>query len=411
MTAPETVTQGDASDAAGGARPIARLGAPATGGLSLPLAHPTAAHLYAPRGVWLDDDRLIATDSGNHRVMIFDGVPTADETPADVILGQPDSTSEGPAAGGRGPANGLHLPTGVIVHDGALYVADAWHHRILVWSSVPSRSDTSPDAVIGQDGLTATQPNRGGEPAMNTLYWPYGLGIAAGHLWVTDTGNRRVLGWALSEGGPVGRSPDVLLGQPDAMSREENRGTEAAADSFRWPHDVAGPDDRLFIADAGNHRVGIWDPPPTADRGADGVLGQPDLTSSTEWPYGPHSASIHRFPYAVSQSGDRLAVADTANNRVLIWDELPTAAGGPAQRVLAQPDFASNGENRWDAVADDTLCWPYGLSLHGSLLAVADSGNNRVMLWELDAAADDRSPADDAATADTLMASTRTVTP
>jgi hypothetical protein len=55
----------------------------------------------------------------------------------------------------------------------------------------------------------------------------------------------------------------------------------------------------------------------------------------------------------------------------------------PADRVLGQVDFAGAGENRWDLVADDTFCWPYGLALHRGRLAVADSGNNRVMLWEL----------------------------
>ncbi|HOB49974.1 MAG TPA: hypothetical protein PKK01_11765, partial [Mycobacterium sp.] len=61
------------------------------------------------------------------------------------------------------------------------------------------------------------------------------------------------------------------------------------------------------------------------------------------------------------------------------------ADGGTPSRgadyVLAQHDFGSNGENRWTSVQRDTLCWPYGLSLRGNLLAVADSGNNRVMVW------------------------------
>ena len=52
--------------------------------------------------------------------------------------------------------------------------------------------------------------------------------------------------------------------------------------------------------------------------------------------------------------------------------------------MLGQPDLDANGENRWDAVADDSLCWPYGLSLAGDLLAVADSGNNRVVFWQVD---------------------------
>ncbi len=77
-----------------------------------------------------------------------------------------------------------------------------------------------------------------------------------------------------------------------------------------------------------------------------------------------------------------MAVTDTASNRVLVWDQLPIGPA-PADRVLGQLDFTTGGENRWDAVADDTLCWPYGLCLHGDRVAIADSGNNRVMVWEL----------------------------
>ena len=92
-----------------------------------------------------------------------------------------------------------------------------------------------------------------------------------------------------------------------------------------------------------------------------------------------------RFPYAVAADAERLVVADTSNNRLLLWHEWPRdGAGSPADTVLAQPDMASNGENRWISVEDDSLCWPYGLSLFGALLAVADSGNNRAMIWRLD---------------------------
>ena len=194
-----------------------------------------------------------------------------------------------------------------------------------------------------------------------------------------------MLGW---HGGPPDtgsgqtRPPDVLLGQTDANGREENRGGEPTASSFRWPHDIAGDDDVLLIADAGNHRVLGWQPVPGQDVPADIVLGQDLMTTATEWPYGPHTATGHRFPYAISTDAGRAAVADTANNRILVWNELPRSTQAPPDHVLAQPDFGSNGENRWDAVGPDTLCWPYGLCLHGDRLAVTDSGNNRVMIWE-----------------------------
>jgi hypothetical protein len=149
---------------------------------------------------------------------------------------------------------------------------------------------------------------------------------------------------------------------------------------FRWPHAITGSDDLLLIADAGDHRVLGWSPPPEIDRPADRLMGQPDFHTTREWPYGPQCGDRFRFPYGVSMDGGRLAIADTANNRVLLWDAV-TSDAGPADHVLAQPTLESNGENRWSAVTHDSLCWPYGIWLHGDRIAVADSGNNRVMLW------------------------------
>jgi hypothetical protein len=339
-------------------------------------------------------------------VLIWHTVPESDEQPADVVLGQPDGDTEGPAAGGRGPERGMHLPTGVLVHDGRLVVADAWHHRILVWDTVPQTSDTAPDHILGQPDPSSVEMNRGGECSAWGMYWPFGIGMVGTTFWVADTGNRRVLGWR--NGIPEPDQPaDVVLGQPDAESHAENRGGEAGPSSFRWPHDIAGHGDLLLVADAGDHRVLGWSPQPDVDRDADLVVGQPNFTNSEEWPYGPHTNDRFRFPYAVCLDDGRLAVADTANNRILLWDGVPDGtpsrgAGGVdggtpsrgadgvdggtpsrgADDVLAHPDFASNGENRWTSVQHDTLCWPYGLSLHGDILAVADSGNNRVMLWK-----------------------------
>jgi hypothetical protein len=364
------------------AAPLVWLGAPSPGGLALPDARPTPAQLYAPRGVFLNDALLAVADSGNHRVLIWHSLPQADGAPADVVLGQPDFWSEGPAAGGRGPANGVHLPTGLLVAEGRLYVADAWHHRVLVWERVPERSNTPPDYALGQATLADAEPNRGGPPGPLSLYWPYGLGWCAGWFYVADTGNRRVLGW---RGLPAPEQPpDLVLGQPSPAANDENRAGPPGPASFRWPHAIAGDGASLYVADAGNHRLLGWAPPPAADRPADLVLGQPDFAGAREQPHVPQGPSKLRFPYAVACDGGLLATADTANNRVLVWDALPRQGTfQPAALVLGQDDFAGSGENRWHAVAHDSLCWPYGLALHRNRLAIADSGNNRVMIWAL----------------------------
>jgi hypothetical protein len=370
---------GPPRDLTGGWAPAVWLGAPAPGGLALPAANPTMAWMYSPRGVFLGDDHLAVADSGNHRVLIWHGVPDWDEQPADVVLGQVNGTSEGRAAAGRGPERGMNLPTGVLVHEGRLVVADAWHHRILIWNEVPRAGDQAPDVVLGQSGPSLVEPNRGGGCSAGSMYWPFGIAVAGGRFWVADTGNRRVLGW---DGGLpwADRPADVVLGQPDPEHREENRARGVGADSFRWPHALTGTDELVLVADAGNHRVLGWQPHPDKDTAASLLLGQPDFDTANEWPYGPQSGDRFRFPYSVALDGGRLAVADTADNRILLWDEAPTD-GRAADHVLAQPTFAANGENRWSSVQRDTLCWPYGISLHGDRLAVADSGNNRVVIW------------------------------
>ncbi len=83
-----------------------------------------------------------------------------------------------------------------------------------------------------------------------------------------------------------------------------------------------------------------------------------------------------------------MAVADTANNRILWWANLQEGDGqlgwGPdrfaAGRGPRPAEFRRDGENHWSKVTDDSLCWSNGLSLSGDRLTIADSGNNRIVV-------------------------------
>lgn len=366
-------------------QPLVWLGAKSPFGIALPDAKPSASQLYAPRGVFFNDDYLVAADSGNHRILIWKGIPENDRTPADVVLGQADFESEGARAGGKSVERGMHLPTGVKIIENKLFVADSWHHRILIWNEIPTENFQKPDYVIGQTNLTEITENRGqGKCSADSLYWCYGFNYINGIFYIADTGNRRVLGFC---GIPeADQKADFVIGQDDFQTNLENRGLEQTTDakSFRWIHDIAGNDEMIYFADAGNHRVLGWNGELETDRNAEIVLGQENFEKNGEFPYIKQGASRLRFPYAVSVDKNVLAVADTANNRVLFWDGLPkNGAFRAADAVAGQLDFDATGENRWKMVDRDTLCWVYGIHLYKDKLAIADSGNNRVMIWKI----------------------------
>jgi hypothetical protein len=88
------------------------------------------------------------------------------------------------------------------------------------------------------------------------------------------------------------------------------------------------------------------------------------------------------MPYGLAVLNGVLAIADTANSRLVAHklDELAMTAA--ASRIAGQRTFHDKGDNRWLAPSRDSLCWPYGITACGSTLVIADSGNNRVLLWE-----------------------------
>lgn len=124
---------------------------------------------------------------------------------------------------------------------------------------------------------------------------------------------------------------------------------------FNHPAGIASDGERLVLADRNNNRVLVWTTPPTGDTPADLVLGQPDLTRNAP---GTGLGQMS-WPTAVSAAGGRLAVADTENHRLLLWDRFPTRSGQPADRAIAYAALsrASGGGN---------YLWPWGVWTDGT---------------------------------------------
>jgi len=352
------------------------------GGLAEPIA-PAADSLFGPRGAMLvgSDGPLVVADTGHHRLLIWRRRPREDHAPADLVIGQPDFTREGRNAKGDVGAATLNVPTGVAAGAGVVCVADAWNHRVLIWHGMPERANQPADVVLGQVDMCGGIANRGGEPGADTLNWCYGVAICDGKLFVADTGNRRVLMWdAIPE--RHGAPADLVLGHTSFTTRDENAGADAGAVGMRWPHGIAMWGDELVVGDAGNNRVMGWRARPR-DNGCacDYVLGQASATGvdHNQSAYYPTARTLN-MPYGLAVLGDRLAVADTASSRLVAFAARDTNA--PAGWLAGQPRFSDKGDNRWAPAARDSVCWPYSIAACGATAVVADSGNNRVMLWE-----------------------------
>ncbi|MDJ0686730.1 MAG: hypothetical protein QNJ84_18760 [Alphaproteobacteria bacterium] len=350
--------------------------------LAAPIS-PARSTLFGPRGVCLHPNgSLWVCDTGHHRLLGWRKTPAEDNQPADILIGQPDFDREGRNAKGTPSAVTLNVPTGVCAWGDGLAVADAWNHRVLLWRQVPTEPNQPADIILGQVEADGVLANRGADaPTAATLNWCYGVAQVDGMLAVADTGNRRVLLW--EDVRETGQPADRVLGQHDFTTRDENAGVAVGALGMRWPHGIAVWRGKLAVSDAGDNRIMLWDSiPDRLGAPCDAVIGQAgfDDCDHNQAAYYPSAAAVN-MPYGIAACDDVLVTADTANSRLIGWTEQDT--GAPASRLTGQPDFASKGDNRWGMPVRDSLCWPYGLSLRDRTVAVADSGNNRVMLWDL----------------------------
>jgi hypothetical protein len=144
------------------------------------------------------------------------------------------------------------------------------------------------------------------------------------------------------------------------------------------------------VSDAGNNRVLVYaGMPERSAQAADIVLGQADAQSvdHNQSGYWPRASSMN-MPYAIAAHAEWLVCADTANSRLIGFHRADRASGAAARALAGQADFHQKGDNRWSSAAADSLCWPYGLGVCAggsgpARVVVADSGNNRVSIWEL----------------------------
>src|SRR5260221_695978 len=184
----------------------------------------TVGGLNTPSGAKVANGKIIVPDNGNHRVLIWNSIPTTNGVIPDVVIGQIDLNHNSVNAGGGGAsrgANTLGNPSGSFFDGTRLYIADVANSRVLIYNSIPTSNNASADVVVGQANfLTASVTI-----AANRMNSPRGIFVdpVTGKLVVVDSNNNRVL---IFNSVPTtnGASADVVIGQADFTHNSANQG-------------------------------------------------------------------------------------------------------------------------------------------------------------------------------------------
>lgn len=237
--------------------------------------------------------------------------------------------------------------------------------------------DVSGAPVFTQSGINNSQ---GATPNARGFRLAAGLALdpVAHRLFVSDAQNHRVLVFNLNaENGLEDRTADVVLGQPNFSANAS--GNTAHSMSGPWAVAVDSSRERLYVADAGNNRVLVFNvSSPTNGMDATAVLGQTGfgLSGATRTVDGMSDPE----GLAYDADGRRLFVGDVGNRRVLVFDLAAVATGLSAAAVLGQSDFVS-----YTSAADQGhFVAPYGLSYDSKSrrLFVSDSVAHRILVFD-----------------------------
>jgi len=269
-----------------------------------------------PAGLAVDQDgNLYVADSGNNRIQKFDRDGR--------FLAE---------VGGTGTADGqFSEPWSVAVDtQGNVYVADTWNHRIQKFDK-----DLKYLTQWGKPALDLKNP----QPY--DFWGPRDVAVdAEGNVWVTDTGNSRVLKFD-SNGKHL-----ATLGTPgsEAGQLRDPVGIEVAANGD------------IYVADGWNSRIQTFDKDlkPLATLPVPGWL--PDDPST--------------MPYLTLLPDGDIIASDPSHQRVL--------------RVQSDGNIAAT----YEGLDEKALVDPTGLAVSGDFLYVSSSGNNivrRLLLSDLSA--------------------------
>ncbi|UJR17548.1 hypothetical protein I4U23_004444 [Adineta vaga] len=217
----------------------------------------------------------------------------------------------------------------------SIYTLESENNRVMKWKS----------GVV--NGIIVAGGNGNGVSA-NQLNNPFGMYIDSKiRIWIADTSNHRIVRWENSSTG------SIICG---------SYGT--AANQFNRPNGIFVDENNgniFYVADTDNHRIQMWSPGATSGIT---IAGQTGLCGD----------QLNRLCYPssmITDSNRNLYIADTYNNRIMLW-----MRGSTSGILIA-------GSTTF-GVLPNQLFYPQSIKLdRDGALIVADRRNNRIQKFSV----------------------------
>ncbi len=325
----------------------------------------TSQSFRTPTAVATNGTILVVADTDNNRILIWNSIPNNNGVAADIVLGQPDMNTVKPVTVDNKSFRG---PEGVWIQGSQLFVADTQNNRVMIYNQIPTSNDAAADVVLGVKDFTTAPPldvtTNPPKPSASNMLSPTSVTSDGTRLFVSDLGQNRILIWN-SIPNSNGQPADVEIGQPDMTGNVSNNaftGTSATSST-----------------DTTNKETPVLCTVPSGT----------DLASNNVYPF--RCAFTMSYPRFALSDGTRLFVADAGNDRVLVYDQIPTQNAQRADIILGQANETddvvtdSTDAFRPDAnvgrSAADEIRSPTSLAWDGTNLYVADPYDRRIMVF------------------------------
>ena len=343
----------------------------------------TNTSMSHPQDVMIDSsNQLYVVDANNNRTLMWNTAISVSGQAANLVLGQNNFTTNAKGTS----STKFSLPVAIASAGSSTLIADTQNNRIVVYSSTISSNGQAASFALGQltaDDAVDFYGNALNNPQNKGFNGPSGITVDAVHhqLFVADTNNNRVLIFNLDiNNGLLDHYADFVIGQQSFSLTGPNQNGSVGASTLNAPGGVFydNTNQRLYVADTGNNRVLIYSSQLVQDnQNADTVLGQADFTHNA--PAATRGGMASPEGIAVNTGTNAVAIADRDNNRVLVWSSVPMTNGQNPSFVLGQSSFTGSSFG----ISASALHAPRGVSYDSNTgyLYIADTDNNRVLVW------------------------------